>query len=196
MEVSRTTAAPRGSLQRSVLSAISAKASLVRKIEPLAFRRQRHAARASLEQFQSEPAFELGDLPADRAMRDVEVFGGRAETAGTGGGLETAQRFERKHGFQAVIHAHSRAAHLFVCQSAHIWAFLHRHFRGQGNDDGADRTDNRLKGRSGRNDRGRRHDLRLGIRLSRPSAPVLPPSARWNLARCVLPSPPFPPRSS
>ena len=50
IEVSRTTAAPRGSLQRSVVSEISAKASLVRRIEPLALQRQRDAARAALEQ--------------------------------------------------------------------------------------------------------------------------------------------------
>ena len=78
--------------------------------KPLPFRRQRDAARASLEQFQAEPAFQLGDLPADRAMRDVEMCRGGAEASGPGGRLETAKRFQRQHGFQAVIHTHNRTA--------------------------------------------------------------------------------------
>ena len=55
------------------------------------------AARIALEHLESQPVLQLGDLPADGAMGDVELFGGRRKASGSRRGIEGAQRFERYH---------------------------------------------------------------------------------------------------
>ena len=47
------------------------------QMQPVSLDRQRDAARTTVEDFQSQPVLELGDLPADGAMGDIELFGGR-----------------------------------------------------------------------------------------------------------------------
>jgi hypothetical protein len=77
------------------------------QIKALAFQRQRNAARAALEQSQAKPSLQLGDLAADRAMREVQPFGGRGKAAHARGRLEGAQCLKRQYRLRAVIHTHS-----------------------------------------------------------------------------------------
>ena len=58
--------------------------------QALALGRQGDAAGLAVEQAVAEPAFELGDLAADRAMGEVERIGGGREAAGAGGTVKGA----------------------------------------------------------------------------------------------------------
>ncbi|MCY1443064.1 hypothetical protein D9M71_594610 [compost metagenome] len=65
-----------------------------------------YAAPVLDEQRQAQLVLELSNLPADRPMRHVQLFGRRAHAAQTGGSLEGAQGIEGRevaaHGIQSV----------------------------------------------------------------------------------------------
>ena len=56
--------------------------------------RQRDAARASLEQRDAEPVFQMPYLLADRPMGDVQIFRCFNKAAAPGRGLEGSDRIE------------------------------------------------------------------------------------------------------
>jgi hypothetical protein len=61
-----------------------------------AFRRQTDIALAADEQAQAEKGLELGDVPADRALRDVQAFRRLGEVPHPGGDFERAKRVKRR----------------------------------------------------------------------------------------------------
>lgn len=58
---------------------------------------QADALLGALEQGEAELLLELGDLSAERGLRDVELFGGAADVFGLGHGDEIAKLPQVKH---------------------------------------------------------------------------------------------------
>ena len=71
-------------------------------------RRQADALLDALEQADAEHLFEMRDLPADRALRQIQLLRRTRETAMPGSGLEGGERRQRGHreaaGNERIIH--------------------------------------------------------------------------------------------